>query len=65
MRKIAFCLGLFVFSAMSSVFAQNIVEAEENENNFDGFYEKHLTSEKKAIPFAPVRESDVVWQTCI
>ena len=66
MKKIAFCLGLFIFSAMSySVFAQNVVDAEENENNFDGFYEKHLTSEKKAIPFAPVRESDVVWQTCI
>lgn len=66
MKKIAFCLGLFIFSAMSySLSAQNIVEAEENENNFDGFYVKHLSSEKRAIPFAPVRESDIVWKTCI
>ena len=36
MKKIAFCLGLFIFSAMSySLSAQNIVEAEENENELE------------------------------
>ncbi len=65
MKKIAFYLGLIIFSLSCSVTAQNIVTAEENENNFDGFYEKHLNSENKAIPFAPVRESDVVWQTAV
>ncbi len=66
MKKIAFCLGLFIFSMMNlSLSAQNIVDAEENENNFGSFYESHLTSEREAIPFSPVRESDVIWKTCI
>ena len=43
------CIAAFagiVLQGATSVFAQNIVEAEENENNFDGFYEKHLPKPK-------------------
>lgn len=65
MRKSVFILGLLTI-AMSGFVAQGqtIIDADE-ETNFNHFYEKSLTKGKQAIPYAYLRESDVVWETAI
>lgn len=40
--------------------AQSVLDAEDD-NNFNNFYTKTLTKEKRAMPFQALREDDVVW----
>ncbi len=65
MKKALFCLGLFIFMAgFCSLRAQSAIDAED-EHNFNHFYAKTLTKEKRAMPYAFLREIDVVWSTSI
>jgi gliding motility associated protien GldN len=47
-----------------TVNAQNILDPED-ENNLSNFYTRKITMSKKAIPYPALRESDVLWETCI
>lgn len=64
MKKILFCLGLCILLAGTySIQAQTVVDAEDA--NFNDFYQKNLNTGKQAMPYAFLRESDVVWKTTI
>ena len=64
MKKLLFCLGLALFTMGGMhLDAQNIIDAEESHN--DNFYAKTLSKGKEAMPYQHLRESDVVWETCI
>ena len=65
MKKALFCLSLMLlaFGGMT-VNAQNILDPED-ENNLSNFYSRKITATKQAIPFPSLRESDVIWETCI
>lgn len=67
MKKIAL-FGVCILSMLGmSVSAQNVVSSttEKEDNNFAGFYDATRFQERKAIPFAYVRQSDVVWECAI
>ncbi|MBQ9473482.1 MAG: gliding motility protein GldN [Bacteroidales bacterium] len=65
MKKLLFCIALLASSlGIASVSAQTIID-QEDESNFNDFYQKTLTKGKQAIPYAYLRESDVVWETAI
>lgn len=65
MKRILFCLGLFIFMAGAFTSkAQSVIDAEDD-NNFNNFYTKTLTKEKRAMPYAYLRENDVVWETAV
>lgn len=65
MKKLLFCLTLSVFAlSTTGVFAQDIIDADD-ENNFTNYYEKKNFKGRSAIPYAHLRESDVVWETAI
>lgn len=65
MKKLLFCLSLFAFTLGNlPVNAQNVIDAEDD-HNFNDFYEKTLSKTRQAIPYAFVREDDVVWETLI
>ena len=62
MKKILFCLGLFIFVAAGyTVNAQGIIDSEDD-HNFNNFYKKDLAKGKQAMPYAYLRETDVVWE---
>lgn len=61
MKKILFCLGLLVFAIGGYVNAQSIIDAEED-HNFNDFYKKDQAKGREAMPYAFLRESDVVWE---
>ena len=61
MKKILFCLGLFIFTMGGMVNAQSIIDAEED-HNFNDFYKKDQAKGREAMPYAFLRESDVVWE---
>lgn len=64
MKRILFCLGLFIFmAAVHTTTAQNLIDSEEQ--NFTDFYSKTLNTGKRAMPYAYLRESDVVWKTYV
>lgn len=64
MKKLLFCLSVAMFAiGTMQTNAQNIIDAEESHN--DNFYAKTLSKGKEAIPYQHLRESDVVWETCI
>lgn len=64
MKKILLCLGLCILSAVPlSTNAQTVLDAEDA--NFNDFYQKSLNTGKQAMPYAFLRESDVVWKTII
>lgn len=64
MKRILFCLGLFIFMAgIHTASAQNLIDSEEQ--NFTDFYSKTLNTGKRAMPYAYLRESDVVWKTYV
>lgn len=61
MKRLLFCFGLFLLmSAGFTCKAQSVLDAEDD-NNFNNFYTKTLTKEKRAMPFQALREDDVVW----
>lgn len=65
MKKLLFCLALMAVAfGNASVNAQNIIDAEDD-NNFTNYYEKTIFKGRKAIPYPYLRESDVVWETAI
>lgn len=65
MKKILFCLGLFIFVVGTYTSnAQSVIDADD-ENNFTHFYAKTLTKQKRAMPYPYLRENDVVWETWI
>ncbi len=65
MKKILFCLGLFMFMAGSFTSnAQSIIDAEE-EHNFNDFYKRDQVKGREAMPYAYLRESDVVWEHAV
>ena len=64
MKKLLFCLSAAILAVGTmQTNAQNIIDAEESHN--DNFYAKTLSKGKEAIPYQHLRESDVVWETCI
>lgn len=64
MKKVLFCLGLFVVAAATNLMAQSAIDAED-EHNFNHFYNHTLTSERRAMPYPYLRENDVVWEHCV
>lgn len=61
MKRLLLCIGLFFCVAtVMPVQAQSIVDADD-EKNFSEFYEQTLSKGKSAMPYAHLRESDVVW----
>ncbi len=63
MKKVLFCLGLFLmFAGIGGTQAQNIIESDEGESNFNDFYKKDQVQGREAMPYAFLRESDVVWE---
>lgn len=61
MKRILFLIGLFLLTASTaSLKAQSILDAEDN--NYTHFYQKNLTAGKSAMPYAFLREDDVVWE---
>lgn len=63
MKRTLFFIGLMMLSFIGAN-AQNIIDAEEDTNP-NNFYEKTLAQGRKAMPYAFLRESDVVWSTCV
>lgn len=64
MKKVLFCLGLFVVAAATNLMAQSAIDADD-EHNFNHFYNQTLTSERRAMPYPFLRENDVVWKHCV
>ena len=65
MKKLLFCLGLFFFMAGAfTANAQSIIDAEED-HNFNDFYKKDQVKGREAMPYAFLRESDVVWEHAV
>lgn len=64
MRKLLILMSVMFLGTMSHLNAQNIIDAEEDVD-YNHFYTKSLAQGKKAMPYPHVRESDVVWETCI
>lgn len=65
MKKLLFCLGVFFFMAGGFVAnAQSVIDAEED-HNFNDFYKRSQVTGRSAIPYAFLRESDVIWEHCI
>lgn len=63
MKKILFCLGLFFFVAGGfTASAQVDIIDSDDEQNFNNFYKKDLVKGKQAMPYAYLRETDVVWE---
>ena len=65
MKKILFGLSLILLSlGGTNVKAQNILSADD-ENNLSNFYTRTMVTTRQAIPYPSLRESDVIWSTCI
>lgn len=65
MKKVLFGLSLMILTVCGmSVSAQNILEAED-ETNLSNFYQRTMSTTKRALPYPFLRESDVIWETCI
>lgn len=60
-----FGLSLMILTVCGmSVSAQNILNAED-ETNLSNFYQRTMSTTKRALPYPFLRESDVIWETCI
>jgi gliding motility associated protien GldN len=65
MKKILFGLSLILLALGGmNVKAQNILSADD-ENNLSNFYTRTMVTTRQAIPYPSLRESDVIWSTCI
>ncbi len=65
MKKVLFCLSIFLFACgIYSANAQSIIEADED-HNFNDFYKKDQVVGREAMPYAYLREADVVWEHLI
>jgi len=65
MKNVLFgiCLALFALMGMN-VQAQNILD-ENDETNLSNFYNRTLNTTKRAMPYPNLRQSDVIWESCI
>lgn len=65
MKKVLYGISLFIlaFGAIT-VNAQNIIDAEDD-NNLSNFYQRTIAATKQAMPYPSLRESDVIWETCL
>lgn len=60
MKKVL--LSIFAVAALATgINAQSIIDAEDGRNPND-FYEKVIVAGRRAMPYAPLRETDVVWK---
>ena len=65
MKKILFGLSLILLAlGGTNVKAQNVLSADD-ENNLSNFYTRTMVTTRQAIPYPSLRESDVIWSTCI
>jgi gliding motility associated protien GldN len=65
MKKIVFAFSIVLLTLGGmNVKAQNILNAED-ENNLSNFYTRTMVTTRQAIPYPSLRESDVIWSTCI
>lgn len=65
MKKLLFGLSLLLLTCGSmTVSAQNILDSDD-ENNLGNFYQRKISATKTALPYPHLRESDVIWETCI
>lgn len=62
MKKVLFCLSIFLFATgIYTANAQSIIDADED-HNFNDFYKKDQVLGREAMPYAYLREADVVWE---
>lgn len=65
MKKLLFTLCFALLATGSfTLNAQNILNADDA-NNLGNFYKREISATKNALPYPNVRESDVIWETCI
>lgn len=65
MKKVLFGLSLMILTICGmSVSAQNIITAED-ETNLSNFYQRTMSTTKRALPYPFLRENDVIWETCV
>ncbi|MCQ2260475.1 MAG: gliding motility protein GldN [Bacteroidales bacterium] len=65
MKKVLFGISLLILTICGmSVSAQNILTAED-ETNLSNYYQRTMSTTKQALPYPFLRESDVVWETCV
>ena len=65
MKKLLFCLSLFAVALGNlPANAQTIIDADDD-NNFNNFYEKKVIKTREPMPYAFLREDDVVWETMV
>ncbi|MBP5542146.1 MAG: gliding motility protein GldN [Bacteroidales bacterium] len=65
MKKVLLGLSLLILTCGTvNLRAQNIVNADD-ENNLSNFYKRTISTTKTALPYPHLRESDVIWETCI
>ena len=65
MKKVLLGLSLLILTCGTvNLRAQNIVNADD-ENNLSNFYKRTISTTKSALPYPHLRESDVIWETCI
>lgn len=62
MKLLKIFLLLFSFAAFFTVMGQSV---DEPTRNFNDFYEKQLLPQREVMPYHPLREIDVVWETHI
>ena len=65
MKKVLLGISLLILTICGmSVSAQNILTAED-ETNLSNYYQRTMSTTKQALPYPFLRESDVVWETCV
>jgi len=65
MKKVLFCLSLLAIALGNlPANAQTIIDADDD-NNFNNFYEKNVLKTREPMPYAFLREDDVVWETMV
>lgn len=65
MKKVLFCLSLLAIALGNlPANAQTIIDADDD-NNFNNFYEKNVLKTREPMPYASLREDDVVWETMV
>ena len=65
MKKILFGLSLLVLTCGTINLRAQIYVTADDESNLSNFYKREISSTKKALPHPHLRESDVIWETCI
>lgn len=65
MKKVLLGLSLMILACGTvNLRAQSVLDADD-ENNYTNFYKRTISASKSALPYPHLRESDVIWETCI